>query len=107
VANLIYTADIENFNKTGEKVYFIEDKAIITPAAKDLAKKYGIQFSTVNPAQKQGEVHGSTIEHKQVADEESVVNMDYDLRSIREACNLNPQEFDTFVKKMLAALKRV
>jgi ethanolamine utilization protein EutQ len=42
---LISVKDVEAFEKQGQKVVCIDKKTIITPAAKDAAKIYGIEFS--------------------------------------------------------------
>ena len=43
---LICAKDVEALEKQGQKVMFIDSKTIITPAAKDAAKVFGIEFST-------------------------------------------------------------
>jgi ethanolamine utilization protein EutQ len=43
---LICAKDVEDLEKQGQKVMFIDRKTIITPAAKDAAKVFGIEFST-------------------------------------------------------------
>ncbi len=42
---LISVKDVEAFEKQGQKVVCIDKNTIITPAAKDAAKVYGIEFS--------------------------------------------------------------
>ena len=43
---LICVKDVEAVEKQGQKVLYINCKTIITPAAKDAAKVFGIEFST-------------------------------------------------------------
>lgn len=43
---LICAKDVEAVEKMGQKVLYIDSKTIITPAAKDAAKVFGIEFST-------------------------------------------------------------
>jgi ethanolamine utilization protein EutQ len=43
---LICAKDVEAVEKQGQKVLYIDSKTIITPAAKDAAKVFGIEFST-------------------------------------------------------------
>ncbi|MEH7158352.1 cupin domain-containing protein [Neobacillus drentensis] len=43
---LICAKDVEVVEKQGQKVLYITSKTIITPAAKDAAKVFGIEFST-------------------------------------------------------------
>ncbi|MEH6954208.1 cupin domain-containing protein [Neobacillus drentensis] len=43
---LICVKDVEAVEKQGQKVLYINRKTIITPAAKDAAKVFGIEFST-------------------------------------------------------------
>jgi ethanolamine utilization protein EutQ len=43
---LICAKDVEDLEKQGQKVLYIDSKTIITPAAKDAAKVFGIDFST-------------------------------------------------------------
>ncbi|MEH6906791.1 cupin domain-containing protein [Neobacillus drentensis] len=43
---LICVKDVEAVEKQGQKVLYINFKTIITPAAKDAAKVFGIEFST-------------------------------------------------------------
>jgi ethanolamine utilization protein EutQ len=43
---LICVKDVEAVTKQGQKVLYINRKTIITPAAKDAAKVFGIEFST-------------------------------------------------------------
>ncbi|WML24669.1 cupin domain-containing protein [Neobacillus sp. OS1-33] len=43
---LICVKDVEAVTKQGQKVLYINCKTIITPAAKDAAKVFGIEFST-------------------------------------------------------------
>lgn len=106
MAKLVYSADIMNFKATGEKTYYIEEKTIITPSAKDLARQFGIQFSTKKPMAKAIQpvviptVKPEVAPKKDVANkgayiglaEESprkeVSSVDYDLRSIQEARDL-------------------
>ena len=45
MAKLVYSADILEFRKTGEAVYFVEEGVIITPSARDMAKEFGISFA--------------------------------------------------------------
>lgn len=45
---LICAKDVEALEKQGQKVLYIDSKTIITPAAKDAAKVFGIEFSTEN-----------------------------------------------------------
>ncbi|MEH7504689.1 cupin domain-containing protein [Neobacillus drentensis] len=42
---LICVKDVEALEKQGQKVFYIDKKTIITPAAKDAAKVFGIEFS--------------------------------------------------------------
>ncbi|OAA84114.1 cupin domain-containing protein [Clostridium ljungdahlii] len=43
---LICAKDVEAAERQGQKVVYIDCDAIITPSAKDIAKNYGIEFST-------------------------------------------------------------
>lgn len=43
---LICVKDVEELDKQGQKVLYIDDNTIVTPAAKDAAKNCGIEFST-------------------------------------------------------------
>ncbi|WP_406542282.1 hypothetical protein [Clostridium ljungdahlii] len=43
---LICAKDVETAERQGQKVVYIGCEAIITPSAKDIAKSYGIEFST-------------------------------------------------------------
>lgn len=43
--NLICVKDVEDMGKQGKKVFYIDRNTIITPAAKDAAKVYGMEFS--------------------------------------------------------------
>jgi ethanolamine utilization protein EutQ len=43
---LICVKDVEQVEKEGQKVFYIDNNTIITPSAKDAAKSYGIEFST-------------------------------------------------------------
>lgn len=43
--NLICVKDVEDMGKKGKKVFYIDRNTIITPAAKDAAKVYGMEFS--------------------------------------------------------------
>jgi ethanolamine utilization protein EutQ len=47
---LISIKEIENLISHGEKIFYIDNNAIITPAAKDMAKINGIKFSADAPA---------------------------------------------------------
>lgn len=42
---LICVEDVEAFGKQGQKVVYIDSNTLITPAAKDAAKVYGMEFS--------------------------------------------------------------
>lgn len=46
---LICAKDVETVNKQGQKVFYIDDNTIVTPAAKDAAKGLGIVFSCGSP----------------------------------------------------------
>ncbi|MBU3128286.1 cupin domain-containing protein [Clostridium tagluense] len=46
---LICVKDVENVEKKGQKVFYIDSNTIITPSAKDAAKACGIEFSTETP----------------------------------------------------------
>lgn len=43
---LICAKDVENLDKQGKKVFYVDGDTIITPAAKDAAKILGIEFSS-------------------------------------------------------------
>jgi ethanolamine utilization protein EutQ len=56
---LICVNDVENVEKQGQKVFYIDSNTIITPSAKDAARNYGIEFSTEAPV---CEVKGSEVQ---------------------------------------------
>lgn len=92
MAKLIYTADVEEFRKTGGKTCFLEDSTLITPAARDLAKKYGITFSD----EKQGKNPGneSHFMHKAEADcSLSSAQEAHIIKAVVDAINRAPQEY--------------
>lgn len=43
---LICVKDVEDAEKQGQKIFYIESNTIITPSAKDAARVFGIEFST-------------------------------------------------------------
>jgi len=43
---LICAKDVEDLNKKGQKIFYIDSDTIITPSAKDAAKACNIEFST-------------------------------------------------------------
>ncbi|MBS3994173.1 MAG: DUF861 domain-containing protein [Alkaliphilus sp.] len=42
---LVCAKDVEDLDKQGKKIFYIDSKTIITPSAKDVAKVCGIEFS--------------------------------------------------------------
>ncbi|SKA75948.1 ethanolamine utilization protein EutQ [Caloramator quimbayensis] len=46
---LICVKDVENAQKEGRKVIYIDNNTIVTPSAKDAARNIGIEFSTEQP----------------------------------------------------------
>lgn len=48
---LVCAKDIENLHAAGKKVFYIKEKSIITPSARDAAEAYGITFCTKEESQ--------------------------------------------------------
>jgi len=105
MAKLISISDVELLYKAGEKICFIEQKTIITPAAKDLARQHGIAFSVQGQPEEKQAMQGIKLAFSvQGQPEQSCatqgmkqseayptsggVEVDYDLQSLQEARDL-------------------
>lgn len=69
---LISVKDIENAEKQGQKVLYIDSDTIITPSAKDAASACGIEFSTDDPVSKAKDCcEEKACEHLKVCEEKN------------------------------------